>query len=103
MMISVHIPDIRRLTEEEMSEIEEAFYQDAWRMQVESLGHGVWYSDGSLMEGQVEAGALNTREPEDPDVYSLGDRAPYGWEDERHTDDAESSREEEDDGGAQWQ
>lgn len=87
-LISVHIPYIRRMTEEEMKErkltkrereIEEAFYQEAWRVEVESWGPGVWYSDGSLMEGQVGAGAVNTRKRGDPCVYAMGDRASMGW------------------------
>lgn len=37
-------------------------------------GLGVWYSDCSLMESLVGAGAVNMLEQGSPYVYALGDR-----------------------------
>lgn len=81
-VITTHIPDIERTMEEKMREqkmtrrereIEEAFFHEAWRMEVEEWGPGVWYSDGSLMTGQVGAGSVSMAEPL-PTRYSLRQR-----------------------------
>lgn len=55
-------------------EIEEASYREGWRMEVESWGPGVWYSDGSQMKSQIGPGAVNRLEPANPYVYALGSR-----------------------------
>lgn len=62
-------------------EIEEAFFREAWRMEVETCRPGVWYSGGSLMEGQMGVGAVNIEEQTDPYVYTLGHRATV-WDGE---------------------
>lgn len=88
--VTVHIPDIPKLTEEVMRErrvtkrereIEEASYREAQRMKGERWGPGVCFSDGSLMESHVGAREVNMLEPADLYIYVLGDRATV-WDKE---------------------
>lgn len=69
---------MKKKTTKNQTMFEEGFYKKAWRMEIEEWGPGVWYSDGSLMDNWVGAGAVSIRESTKPWAYSLGNRATAG-------------------------
>lgn len=61
--------------------VEEAFYMDAWREEVERRGKGVWYTEGSLMDSNVGAGAVKLQHPPQLVAFAMGEKTTV-WDGE---------------------